>query len=205
MNAEGMQEQSIAIQQKLVLLNRLKGAVSWFNIIAVLSVVNSLVYFFGGQMTFVVGLGLTQTADGLIESLPMIREDLAPLFFTASILAYVVSFVMFVIAAMLAKKDKRIYMAAMVLYALDGVIMLIVQDWFSAGFHAFALFRLFVGFRTFGELEKLEGGKEAIASQPVNLLSWNLSSLAGLLTTTFWSSAVVWLLLYMGALWLFLG
>ena len=42
-----------------------KGGANWFFWIAGLSVINSLIITFGGEMSFVIGLGITQFIDGI--------------------------------------------------------------------------------------------------------------------------------------------
>ena len=44
----------------------------------------------------------------------------------------------------------------MVLYAIDGLIFLLVQDWLSIGFHLFALWGLYGGMKTINKLNELE-------------------------------------------------
>ncbi|MFQ5608913.1 MAG: hypothetical protein ACE5F8_01425 [Woeseiaceae bacterium] len=38
------------------------------------------------------------------------------------------------------------YILGMIVYALDGLIFVLVQDWVSVGFHAFVLFMLWGGY-----------------------------------------------------------
>src|SRR5437660_9511487 len=44
----------------------------------------------------------------------------------------------------------------MVLYLLDGLILIFLQDWFGVVFHAYALFCLWSGFMAQRELNKIE-------------------------------------------------
>jgi len=46
------------------------------------------------------------------------------------------------------------FLLGMTLYTFDGLIYLLVQDWFSLGFHVFALFCLFAGFNAARELNQ---------------------------------------------------
>jgi hypothetical protein len=48
----------------------------------------------------------------------------------------------------------------MVLYGLDGLLFLIVQDWLSFGFHVFALFCIFGGYRSLKNLRVAEAAWE---------------------------------------------
>jgi hypothetical protein len=48
----------------------------------------------------------------------------------------------------------------MLLYFVDGLIFLLVQDWLSIGFHAFALFCIFGGYASMKKLAQLEAQSE---------------------------------------------
>ena len=50
------------------LLAQLKSGANWFYWIAGLSVVNSLIFAFGGHTSFIAGLGLTQLIDGIFDA-----------------------------------------------------------------------------------------------------------------------------------------
>jgi hypothetical protein len=50
------------------------------------------------------------------------------------------------------------FLVGMILYALDGLIFLLVGDWLSVGFHVFALFCIFGGFSATRRLKALQGG-----------------------------------------------
>ncbi len=55
-----------------------------------------------------------------------------------------------------ARKGARwAFVAGMVFYALDGLLLLYVKDWLAAAFHAYVLFRLFQGFQAAGQLAAL--------------------------------------------------
>ena len=43
----------------------------------------------------------------------------------------------------------------MVLYALDGLLFLLVQDWLSLGFHVFALYAMFKGYTALCRLKTI--------------------------------------------------
>jgi hypothetical protein len=49
-----------------------------------------------------------------------------------------------------------VFICGMFLYALDGLLFLVLQDWFSFGFHIFALFGIFGGFSACRELNALD-------------------------------------------------
>jgi hypothetical protein len=45
------------------------------------------------------------------------------------------------------------FLSGMILFALDGVFFLVVQDWIGVAFHAFVLFSLFRGFQAIKEMK----------------------------------------------------
>ena len=54
------------------------------------------------------------------------------------------------------KKRGWAFVVGMVLYGLDGLLFLLLQDWLSAGFHAFALFGIWGGFASMRKLREAE-------------------------------------------------
>ena len=62
---------STSIQPTLdpALLAQLRSGANWFYWIAGLSVVNSLIFAFGGKVSFIAGLGLTQIVDGIFDAI----------------------------------------------------------------------------------------------------------------------------------------
>jgi hypothetical protein len=60
----------ISIAKKMLALeNQVKGGTSWFFWIAGLSILNSIIFFSGSSITFVVGLGATRFIDGFVSAL----------------------------------------------------------------------------------------------------------------------------------------
>ncbi|MBK1879293.1 hypothetical protein [Pelagicoccus mobilis] len=114
---------------------------SWFYWIAALSVINSLVIAFGGEFSFVVGLGVTLIIDGfaygaVAEGAPEFVRYIA----LGMSLAIAGGFALLAIAGR--KRILSLYIFGMILYAIDALIFLAFQDWVPVGFHMFALFGL---------------------------------------------------------------
>lgn len=139
----------------------LSGA-NWFFWIAGLSMVNSLIVVFGGQWSFVVGLGVTQIVDGV--SAAAVEGAEANTVLIVRIVALVLDAgvaLVFVLFGWLARKRMGwAFIVGTVLYFFDGLIFLLVQDWLSIGFHAFALFCIFAGYGALKRLVQLEGRQE---------------------------------------------
>jgi hypothetical protein len=125
--------------------------------IAGLSIINSIIILVGGNINFLVGLGITQLIDGI--SIGIVRE-IAP---DAELVIRGVAFILdlliagiFVIFGILAKKHKWAFIVGMIVYALDGLVFLLAPDFLSIGFHLFALYGLYSGLRAFGKLKQQE-------------------------------------------------
>ena len=127
---------------------QLKNGASWFYWIAGLSVVNTAITLFDGQWGFVVGLGVTQVIDALAQVVTMQTPALG---FAASAFAVVLDLMvagLFVLFGWLAVQRKRwAFPVGMTVYAADGLLFVLVQDWFSVGFHAFVLLCIHTGYR----------------------------------------------------------
>ncbi|HET9342129.1 MAG TPA: hypothetical protein VFO25_04305 [Candidatus Eremiobacteraceae bacterium] len=113
-----------------VLEQRLARSANWFYWIAGLSVVN--VFAAKSNYEFVLG-------SGAVEAAPAFGP-------TAAIVIDVCVIGGFAILGFLAsRRHTWAFILGMVLYALDGVIFLVAQDWIAAAFHAFVLYVLFLG------------------------------------------------------------
>jgi hypothetical protein len=128
---------------------QLKSGGSWFYWIAGLSLVNSIVALSGSEWGFIVGLGVTQIVDALGQQLQGAGKAVV---FILDLLAAGVLVLFGVFAC---RRHTWAFVVGMILYALDGLIFLIAQDWLGLGFHAFVLFCLFRGFKACRELNAL--------------------------------------------------
>jgi hypothetical protein len=54
------------------------------------------------------------------------------------------------------KKHAWAFVVGMILYALDGLLFVLVGDYLAIGFHALALFFLYRGFKAMKELKAME-------------------------------------------------
>ncbi len=143
-----------------------RSGAHWFYWIAGLSVVNSVTQLFGSSHSFVIGLGATQVIDAIARGATE-GADAAPVGFVRGI-----AFVLDALAAGLfalfgwqaARRRHWAFMVGMVLYALDGAIFLLVQDWLSLGFHAFALFGIWSGYAC---VRKLQAAEVQLGTRPI--------------------------------------
>src|SRR5690349_2688917 len=149
--------QSFIFQQRFALENRIRSGMNWFFWIAGLSLVNSVAYLFGNSLTFVIGLGITQLVDGFMYGM---SSDFSTGGFLIRLIGLVIDLViagLFVAAGIWGRKRYRVpIIIGMVVYALDGLILLLFGDFYGAGFHAFALLGIGTGLRSISDLEALE-------------------------------------------------
>ena len=157
-----------AKQASEALEQRLHSGANWFYWIAGLSLVNSIIILTNGSWSFIIGLSVTQIVDGLAAG---IAEEAASGGMAIKSVAFGVDcFVAGIVAlfALLAgRRHGWAFIVGMVLYALDGLVFLLFGDFLSAGFHAFALFGIFSGYRALRELDaRVPVGVPLPAGQP---------------------------------------
>ena len=125
-----------------VLERQLKGGGSWFYWIAGLSLVNSVLALSGSGTRFILGLGIMRIFDELAQRMAS-GAGLA----VAVVLDLLAAAVFVFFGVFANKRHTWSFIVGMALYALDGLIYLIAQEWLGVGFHAFVLFCLFRGFK----------------------------------------------------------
>jgi len=123
----------------------MKSGARWFYWIAALSTINSVVYMSGSEWSFLAGLGLTQLAQAFVD---VAIENGAPS--ALKIVALIFSFVLVAVFAFFGyyaqKRWSAAFIVGIVIYVLDGLLLLLLGVIASAGFHAFALFFIIRGF-----------------------------------------------------------
>lgn len=131
------------------LRTRSRSGANWFYWIAGLSLLNSLSGLIGSRFQFVIGLGITQFADGLVKG-----SGANPGLGLAFDLFAAGMFAMF--GYLCSQRMTRAFYVGMILYLLDGLLFLLFKDVISIGFHLYALFWIFRGMKANEELLKLE-------------------------------------------------
>lgn len=130
----------------------------WFFWIAALSVINTVIMLAGGSTSFIAGLGITQFIDGFAFAMKEgSTGGIVPLLTAINIILDLAVIGLFVVFGIFARKAHRwAFIVGMVLYLLDSLIFLYVQDFLSLAFHAWALFGLFTGYRAISAIKKLD-------------------------------------------------
>ena len=140
-----MEEQEKKIEERLKVETQFKSGASWFFWIAGLSLINSVILIAGGQWSFIVGLGITQIIDSI--GLKLAEQN----GFIGNIIALIFDIMaagIFILFGVFSRKGySGAFIVGMVLYALDGLLFLLVRDFLSVGFHVFALFFMYSGFK----------------------------------------------------------
>lgn len=116
-----------------------KSGAAWFYWIAGLSIVNTMIFYFGGSMAFFAGLGITQLIDAIVAQISLSGE-----FPVVRVIAVVIDVLIagfFLLVGLWASKLNLVAFAVgIVLYVLDGLLVLVLGAYFEAGFHVLALF-----------------------------------------------------------------
>lgn len=111
----------------------------WFYWIAGLSLINSVLALTGQEWHFILGLGVTQLVQELSQ-----ESGAAGL--KAGLVGLGVIGLFTVLGQRAIQGYRWAFVLGMTLFALDGVIFLLVQDWVGVGFHAFALVMILRGY-----------------------------------------------------------
>lgn len=142
-------------EQRLRLESRFKGGANWFFWIAALSIVNSVIIMLGGEWGFIFGLGVTQIVDGIGMALAEGAEAAGIQYVALGLNLVIAGFV--VLFGWLAhRRHQWAFIVGMVLYSMDGLILLVAGDWLGSVFHGWVLFCLFTGLRACRQLDTMD-------------------------------------------------
>lgn len=152
-------DEALAVKRRELQEDVRKGA-AWFYWIAGLSLVNTLLFIFGANINFLIGLGATQLitaialgiGDAIGSKGGMMAVKIVALVASVAIAGAVALFGYFA-----AKGNRWLFIVGMILYALDGLLLLAFREWAGFLFHLLALWGLYTGLRATLRLEKLEG------------------------------------------------
>jgi hypothetical protein len=119
------------------------NGVGWFYWIGGLSIVNIGMGF--ADRKFLFGLGITELVDAVAQagehaSLPLLALSVA------------ISLGFIGLGYQGRKGKQGFILAGLVVYALDAGLLLVIQDWLSAAFHAFAGYSIFKGYRALKQI-----------------------------------------------------
>jgi hypothetical protein len=153
--------------QHAELTQRLKNGANWFYWIAGLTIITSVITFFGGGWRFFISLGTTQLIDGLADALAGELGQAAKVVALVFDLVITGAFVGFGVLA--GKKYLWAYVLGMAVFLLDGLVNLVIQDWIGLIAHVVVLVLMVPGFlagRELASLEKRMAAEQAAQAPP---------------------------------------
>lgn len=139
---------------EMILQAQLQSGASWFYWVAGLSIVNSLIYFFGGSINFIFGLGVTQIVDVIGSELPQAGRLLSLL------INGVIAGLFVVIGLFAMKRLVWVMIGGMILYGLDALLLVVLPekpDFLGIAFHVYVLYCLFRGLQASWSLQQFKG------------------------------------------------
>lgn len=139
---------------------RMRRGASWFLTIAILSGINTLLEIFDAKIRFIFGLGITQVVDafgkGVGQNGVFVTLALDGVFLLMLILCW----------KWARTGSQGAFIAGMIAYALDGMLLLFFSVWLDAAVHAYALYMIWQGFSAARELAQLQQAAQPGLSQP---------------------------------------
>ena len=130
---------------------QLDGGAKWFLWIFALSVVNTLISFFGGKISFIFGLGFTKLFDAIFF------EIYGKLNWISLLISINISVIFLIIWNFSKKLSKGAFIIGMIIYGIDALLLGLLQDWASFAVHLYALFMIFKGYQSIDLLKKQKG------------------------------------------------
>lgn len=147
-------EERLRIEQRLQ--GQMKSGANWFYWIAGLSLVNMLAILIGVNWNFVIGLAVTQIIDAVAAAIATDAGAKIGLVVrvAAVFLDVLIAGVFVLFGAFANKKYEWAFITGMVLYVLDGVLFLFMQDYLGIVFHLLALYGIFMGYKALRQLKR---------------------------------------------------
>ena len=112
----------------------------WFFGIAVLSVANTLLLLYWGT-TFIIGFGFIAVTTAFAEVQGVTATGLI------IAVTVVCTGIYLVLGVFGRRRNKWAFTTGLVVYATDGLFLLLVQDWYSIAFHCLSLFFIYIGWQ----------------------------------------------------------
>jgi hypothetical protein len=142
-----------------------EAAGSTFYSIALFSLINSVISYFQGGIYFPIGLGITQIIDSFSYAFQQEIPEASTVFSIFGILLNLAILGVVALFGYFIKKQKRwLISIGGILYLLDGLLILLFQDWIGGAFHAYFLFRLWTSWQAINKLSKMDTPQSAIGS-----------------------------------------
>lgn len=145
---------------RIPMILRMRRGAGWFLTIGVLSGANTLLQVFEAKIRFIFGLGITQILDVLG---PRRHGE----WMSVTIAVDGAFIAMLILCSKWAKAGSQgAFLAGMIAYALDGVLLLFFSVWLDAAVHAYALYMIWQGYAAARELAQMQQALQPGLSQP---------------------------------------
>lgn len=124
--------------------NLILGGASWFLWIGILSTLNLIALIIHQNLQFIAGLGINYFILGMMDGIR--RATGVNLILLGYALTFIVSGLFIFIWKKSKQENTAIYLTGLIIYGLDTIIFVFTKEWFSLGFHVFALLMLGNGY-----------------------------------------------------------
>ena len=151
------QPQTIMIEVdpvKLELLNARKSGASWLYTVGLFAIINSALTFMEMNLRFIFGLGFADIAAAVAH-----YSDSSGLKVVAIGVALSAAVIFYGLGNCARKGASWAFLLGMALYAADGLLWVLAENWLEVGCHAFAIFMMLQGLRASNQLKKLYPGE----------------------------------------------
>ncbi len=148
--------ENLVQEDNVELQNQAKKGANWFYWIAGASLVNTVIFLFNGNLSFIIGLGITQIVSGIAFAVEQQTGSMTTPKIGAFLVNLAISTVFAVIGYFAGRGMIWVFIVGIVLYTLDGMLFFLFGDIWSIGFHAFALFFIVKGLLATNKLRKME-------------------------------------------------
>ena len=147
-------EKDKLVEEQSKLEEQFNSGSSWFYWIAGLSLVNMIMLLVNGRWSFIFGLGITELVDFATYIFSL---ELGSVIYYAGIGINLFILSVFMILGRLSKKGYNwSFIVGIVLYALDGLLLVWLEDYMSALFHVYPLYFIIKGFQANQKLARIK-------------------------------------------------
>ncbi len=150
---ETKEKNDLLIQETAIAAAYSDDGARWYYWIAALSIVNTIISYFKGDVSFIIGLGITQIGDGLVAKEIGDASTITPII--GWIIIIVPTIFYFLMGFFAIQKKSWAFITGMIFYFIDALIFLMGPDYFSIAFHAYALYRIFNGLKACKQFNNL--------------------------------------------------
>lgn len=150
------EQQSAQIMARYRLEQQVLSGANNFFWIAGLSLINSILYLMNVNWSFFIGLGITQLIDAIASNLAIEAGRSGAILRVAGLGVDVFLIGMLVFFGVFARKRHLwAFVIGMLVYALDGILLLLIGEFVGVALHVLFLFLIFRGTQALRQLEKL--------------------------------------------------